>query len=483
MRTALPFGPEFGPPLDLEALGALNRAGDGAPLLGGVLQDPHLAALDRDLDFTEAIRRSRLGTFDERAFLECGRRSIATYVRRARSRLRSVFTRDAVVAVPLEQKLICLASTLRAEPRPPSPPLGPSRRVEALFGRSAYRVPLAPVVGARLLQVDCVFPADSRYAWRISVPGDPKSRSVGTARPEFGRALFVDDVDVDPRTGAVVAGRAGAHARLIRTQVVVKGVGPTRYAGNRFSRRTSGVLTMLQGERDWQHSEILASGGVPVYRPIELTLLPYCHWHPQMGWWPMVMYARLPLENLRVSDLELLSARRGRVVLAELRSKLAALGGVAVGDLSEVAVVRFVVARLGRIAGLCESGATFEGRPFFHGFLHGQNVSLLGELVDLGEGRFVDGPRALTAAYAKSGYVNPARAWSASVRGARREVVPFNRIARHFAHRITRLLAPRPSRPPRGLDTLFRRSYDDGRAGARADCAPDVLQSSARGIP
>ncbi len=481
MPGSLPFRGEFGEPLDLEALGAMNRAGDGGPLLAALLRDPHLAALDRDLGFAEALERSRRRSFDEHRFLARGRRAVAAYVRRAGPSLRSVFARDADTTRLLEQKLVCVASSLAAAKTPSSPPLHPSRRVQALFGRAAHPVALVRVRGARLLQAEGGASGACCYAWRIGTRADPKGRSAGTARPEFGRALFVGDVDVEPGTGTVHPARDARRAAHVRTQIVVKGVGPTRYACNRFSHRTSGVFTMIQGERDWRHSEALARGGVPVYRPIELTLLPYCHWHPQMGWWPMVVYARLPLENLRVSDLDLLSPRRARQALADLRAKLAALSGRPAPGIGDADLVRFFVARMGRIAGLCEGGRTFGGRPFFHGFLHAQNVSLLGELVDLGEGRFVDDRRALGAAYARSGYVDSGRAWSAGVRRARREAVLFQQIARRFARLVTRLMAPRPSRPPRGLDTLFWHSHRDGCAGARADDAGEVFGAVTRG--
>jgi uncharacterized protein YdiU (UPF0061 family) len=291
-----------------------------------------------------------------------------------------------------------------------------------------------------------------------------------------GRSVFVDDVDVDPRTGTVRRARTTLRPGHIRTQVVVKGVGPTRYVDNRFSRRTSGALTLPQGLRDWQHSTALARGGVPVYRPLELILLPYCDWHPHMGWRPMAIYARLPLENLRVSDLEVLPRTRARDAIRDVLSKLAALGGDPSRGLSDHDLIRFFVARAGRIAGLCEAGRTFGGRPFFHGFLHPQNVSLLGELVDLGEGRFVNGARELSAAYAASGYVDPARNWTRTIRQARREVALFHQIARRFARLVTQIMRPPPARRPRGLDALFWRSHRDGRAGLRADRVPDLLR-------
>src|SRR5438477_9618085 len=92
---ALPFRGEFGAPVNLGELAAWNNAGHGARLLAALLKDPHLAAVDRDLHFADVLRRARQGAFDEAALLDCGRRAIAEYVRRARSELKGVFTRDA----------------------------------------------------------------------------------------------------------------------------------------------------------------------------------------------------------------------------------------------------------------------------------------------------------------------------------------------------------------------------------------------------
>ena len=184
--------------------------------------------------------------------------------------------------------------------------------------------------------------------------------------------VFADDVDVNPRTGEVLPARAVRRPNHIRTQVLVKGVGPTPYAGNRFSARASGVFTLPVGKRDWEHSERLARGGVPVYRPLELSLLPYCDWHPSMGWRPMVVYARLPLREPADLTSQLMSAEGRRHTIDEVASKLAALAHVAPSRMTPARVLRFLVARLGRIAGLFESGRTFAGQPFFHGFLHPQ---------------------------------------------------------------------------------------------------------------
>jgi hypothetical protein len=459
----LPFRGEFGASLDLGVLAAENAAGRGAGLLAAVRRDPHLAALDRELGFANVLRRSRRSTFDAEEFLMRGRAAIGAYCRRERRTLARVFTPNSNVALLLEQKLFSLSNLLVRVPAPPQPrPLVASTVVLDLFKRAAYVVALAPVCGARLLYSDQAPGSDSRFAWRLSTPADRPSRSFGAARAEVGRAVFVDDVDLEG----------------IRTQVVIKGVGPTRFANNRFSRRSSGVLTLLQGERDWQHSAALTAGGIPVYRPIELTLLPYWEWHPRMGWRPMVIYARLPLENLRVSDLEVMPASGIRQAIAGARQKLAAITGLPVRGLGVSDIARLFAARVGRIAGLCEAGSRFRGQPFFHGFLHPQNFSLLGELVDLGEGRFVDGSRELAAAFARSGYVNPKRNWTSKVRHAGREAEAYLHTAQMLGALLSRW-TPVASLNRRDISLLFWRSYREGLRGLAADEADELLAASA----
>lgn len=473
----LPYRGEFGETLDFERLLTASEAGTTARLLTALLTDSHLSELDRDLCIADALHAYKVGTFNAAEFLERGRLAIAAYVRRAGPWLRTVFVRDSNPTGCLEHKLISLACALTAirdGPAPPAP-LAASERVKELFGRRAYRLPLTPVRGATLLRSDQDLTASSRYAFRVSTPADGPSASLGTARPDFGRAVFVDDVEVHPHTGAVLHAEGEGCMGHIPTQIVVKGVGPTRYAGNRFSLRASGGLTSLQGERDWVHSETLARGGVPVYRPLELILLPYCQWHPSMGWRPLVIYARLALENLRVSDLALLPRAKRRVAIATLRVKLAACAGVSPRSIKGAQVVRFLVARLGRIAGLCASGKTFGGRPFFHASLHEQNISLLGELADFGEGRFVSDASELRAAYTSSSYVNSERGWPAGVRLGTREAACFKHVAHLFAVLAATVLETESERPRKELNALFWRCHRDGTAGLRADRVDALL--------
>jgi hypothetical protein len=476
-HCVLPYRGEFGEILDFERSLTAAEAGTTARLLTALLTDSHLSELDQDLRIADALHAYKVDAFDAAEFLERGRLAIAAYVRRAGPWLRTVFVRDTNTTGCLEHKLISLACALTAvrDGTPPPRPLTASERVKELFGRRAHRVPLTPVRGATLLRSDQGLTGSIRYAFRMATAADGPSASLGTARPDFGRAVFVDDVEVDPHTGAVL--RAGSRVCVdhIPTQVLVKGVGPTRYAGNRFSLRVSGALTSLQGERDWVHSETLARGGVPVYRPLELILLPYCQWHPSMGWRPMVVYARLPLENLRISDLALLPRAKRRVAIATLRAKLAACAGVSVRSIRGAELVRFLVARLGRIAGLCAAGGTFGGRPFFHSSLHEQNISLLGELADLGEGRFVRDAGELRAAYAASSYLNPEGGWPVAVRLATREAACFKHVAHLFAVLAATVLEPSAERPRKELNALFWRCHRDGTAGLRADRVDALL--------
>jgi hypothetical protein len=470
---ALPYRGEFGETADFARVG--DNAGDRESFLAMLLRDPHLAELEHDLNFAEMILAAQGGRLDISGFLDRARPAIDAYVRRAGNHLATVFARDPNVGLCLEQKVAALAYSVnaaRSEAAPP--PLKASQRVKDIFGRGAYEAPLTAVRAATVLNSERGNSASSQYAFRLSTPADAPSEAIGTGRSEVGRSVYVDDVDLDLRSGTPHPATNERRAGCIKTQIIVKGVGPTRYANNRFSPKANGGLTWLQGQRDWAHSEALARGGVPVYRPLELALLPYCEWHPAMGWRPLVTYARLPLENLRISDLELLSWSKRRAVIASLRTKLAALANVSARRISGAQLVRFFVARLGRIAGLCEAGSTFDGRPFFHAFLHRQNVSLLGELVDLGEGRFVNDAQELGEAYARSNYVaDPA--WSSAIRRAGREAVPFQYLAHLFAALVAPVLPAGERQPAMELDKLFWHAHAEGAARLPADKVDALL--------
>src|SRR5688572_5497820 len=153
-------------------------------------------------------------------------------------------------------------------------------------------------------------------------------------------------------------------------------------------------------------------------------MFPYLEWHSGKGWKPIGVYARRGDENLRLSDLEHMTEDRKRLLVERLRNKIAALQG---GPADALDVMRFFARRAGRAAHVFEGADG--GRAYFHGMLHEQNISLLGEIVDLGKGRFVEGQDGLRAAFAKSVYVG----WKeADRRGASSE----SELLRSFAHEL-----------------------------------------------
>jgi len=476
-----PFRGEYAPVANMNALVAGARRGDTGPLLETLRRDPHLAALDRKLDFGEQLTRARQGTFNGFRFLRQGVRAVKEYVRDNKRELSTAFRREESRELEhlLSRKLWSLAGMIsggtcaggRCAP-------GTSEAVETLFGsRKTHAVAMErvsnvrPVLGGQR--------AVDRYGWQLA-SGSAGGKPRATARVEVGRAVFHHDVDLDPRTGAMTTGGAAPAPGRIRTQPINKGVGPTRWAGNAFSQRTSGVFTLMQGEHDVKISRRLAAGGVPVYKPDGLLALPYWDWHPRMGWRPMATYARVPQENLRVSDLRLLSRAKRKQVLGSLRRKIAAVSALPEGQVSDIDVVRFFVGRMGRIAGLFEGGRTFGGKRFFHGMMHAANVSLMAEMVDFSESPgFLDSKRGLREAYKKSIYRKPNHDWPAELQSASSEKIVFKFVINHFMNGIYPLLRP-DQRPPAGLvQSIFNRAYREGLAGRRAD-GRDLLEAARR---
>lgn len=478
---AHPFRGEYAPVANLDALVAKAKQGNARPLVNTLLRDPHLAALDAKLDLKGQIARAGQGRFNASSFLRQGRSAIRTYVQQNKADLSTAFRRNETGELEhlLYRKLWSLAGMLSGaacQGGACAAPV-PSRQVKQLFGRKAATVGLEPVPGLRLVHGDRG--ALARYGWQL---GGRAGGGTATARVEVGRAVFMGDVDLDPRTGATTPAVTSKPAPgKIRTQPINKGVGPTRYAGNTFSARTSGVFTLMQGEQDVKISRALKQGGVPVYQPDGLLALPYWDWHPKMGWRPMAVYARVPQENLRVSDLRVLPTTKRREVVTSLRGKIAAAAGLPESQVSDLDVARFFVSRMGRIAGLFEGGRTFGGKRFLHGMLHVANVSLLGEMVDFSESPgFFDNKSQLRRAFRDSIYRKPNHNWPVEFSRATKERTVFEFVIAHFLHGVTPALRP-DQRPPDGLMRgIFQRAFREGLQGQRADNARDLLDAARR---
>jgi len=467
-----PFKGRHGPTIALERLVAEARRGSVEPFLELILRDPHLSAMGTSIDYRRVLQP---GTIDADRLVRHGRGAVRDYVKTRGDLLRRTFRRrlEPELADVLCLKLRSLGRALEGTPPAPGADASlrprPSHEVRQLFGRQSRELPLEPVVGARVVHGSGDAEADvARFAWQLAPRGERAAASC-SARIEVGRSVFVGDCDVLPPDGA----------RPIRSQVLLKGVGPTPYAGNRYSGRVSGAFTLVQGQRDWELSALLWGGGVPVYRPLALIALPYWEWHPRMGWRPLCVYARCPLENLRVSDLLVLGARRRRVVLNNLRGKLAALAGLAPGEVSGFDVARFFTARLGRIAGLFEGGRTLGGMCFFHGMLHPQNVSLLGEVVDFSESPgLVGSRRGLVAEYARSAYTDHRCKVPPALMEARTERAVFQFLVGWFVWQLGEVMARRELPRADILKAIFNRAYWQGRDGAEARDVREVLESS-----
>lgn len=481
-----PFRGEYGPIANLNQLVEQTRRGNSAPLLKTLRRDPHLKALDTALNISQYLRQAQSGTFDTQHFLQQGTRAIRAYVQANKPQLTDAFRRNSHSELEqlLLRKLSGLAELLKqheadlvGENNSTSMPR-PSVEVAKLFGRHSMNVSIEPIANAMTIYGDDS--AVARFGWQLSRRRNKETLPQATARIEVGRAVFLDDVALDVTSGAITP-LTEAHSLdgKIRTQLIDKGIGPTRYAGNRFSHRTSGAFTLMQGEHDLALSLALERGGVPVYKPIGLLALPYWDWHPKMGWRPLAKYARVPQENLRVSDLKLLSIEKRKHVIAQLREKIASAARLSTDDVNDLDLVRFFAARMGRIAGLFEGGRTFSGKRFFHGMMHVANVSLLAEMVDFSESPgFVENRAQLRTAFRNSIYLKPDHNWPNEFQNATSEVIVFRFILDHFLRDIAPALADNQLPPPSLVEAIFKRAYREGLSGKRADDARDVLESS-----
>ena len=394
------------------------------------------------------------------AFLKKSRAFARRYEKRHRKKLNKMYyeNQPADVVEALYVKLALLVSVSRHSKEKNSPRI--SKQTQTLFGHQSKTVPMEFV--SRAIQLKGT-PKD-RFAWVIS--DKQQSSGQGTSRVLVGRAVFGEDKDL--KTG---------KRRGVKKQVIHKGVGPTKYAGNRYNGKTSGTFHAHSGPTDWRVSEYLAESGIAAYAPLSLDVLPMLEWHHRQGWLPIAIYSRLGDENVRVGDLDALSMKKRRELIGELATKLEVLTGET--NISTSDVLRFFAARMGRNYGLAESGKNSKGKRFFHGMLHTQNVSVLGELVDFGENRGrVKTLKELSARHKDSGYVIKERGFPPSVVGGQNEMSVYQWLVAAFVSKMNKALAPAERVQQSEIEQLFKKGYADGRKGRKATHVRETYRAS-----
>jgi len=336
-----------------------------------------------------------------------------------------------------------------------------SHRLAQLMGPKDTRVlSMQPVPGARVLQV----------SETVELPG-------GGTRAEVALELYGRMLGEGPgsglahrEVGRAVLGPHTQHPNGATTSDVLKGVGPTPFANNQFNSKATGSFPLPEAVRDWQKTETLRRAGVAVYEPVAIVGLPYMEWSKSEGWRPLAVFVRRARENLRVSDLEHLSRAQKRTLVAELKGKIEAeltQAGRA-QTLTDVDVIKTFVERMGRTAGIFQGGIG-NGQYFFHGMLHNQNVSLLGEIPDVGNSEGVERSReAMQRNWAKSNY-----AWWPDrlkeytwLKGSSVETALFYRLSYLVNQHLGQVTGGGLSEAQ--LKELFGKAYREGRRGVSA---------------
>ncbi|MGE0710090.1 MAG: hypothetical protein AB7N76_31705 [Planctomycetota bacterium] len=310
---------------------------------------------------------------------------------------------------------------------------------------------------------------------RVSLPGEGSRTEL--ALDLYGRVLTGEGGGHGDLRGGLAHREVGravlsptrTHPLGAETADVLKGVGPTPFAGNRFNSKATGTFPLPEAVRDWNQTETLRKAGVAIYEPVAIVALPYMEWSASEGWRPVAVYVRRPRENLRVSDLDHLSDAKKRLLLEKLRGKMQAeLTGVGRADaLSDVDVVRMFVERMGRTAGIFQGGIG-EGRYYFHGMLHDQNVSLMGEIVDVGNSDGVlESREAMRKAWEASNYTWwPEKLKEYKDLKGNVETAVLFRLARRYNEALKSVTGGGMSEAE--LTELFKAAYREGRRGVSA---------------
>lgn len=466
-----------------------------AHLLRRLYKDPYLAALGAEMKLSKwVLGVASSGSFDVASFRAAGALAARRCAERAPKRhtfyaLRVQNVEQLIDAFQLKLGVIeaGLSAAVQAAPKaPPSRASVPFQNSIAQLQAGATELLwLERVPGVRLVDVDGRFPHEPlaldeagraellQTYGRQLVPEGRSGRGdlrPGLAQRDVGRAVLDREMEHPQIPGLV-------------TNIVQKGPGPTRWAGNHFSIfKRSGYFPVDESQRDVRLSRQLSQAGVPVYQPHAIIALPYLRWKAARGWEPMAIYTRLPQESLRISDLANLSASARRALTTRLRQKIAALLKKAGRKKTptDLDVLRFLTERLGRIAGLFHGGG-FGGRIYFHGMLHEQNVSLMAEMVDLGNNDGFAADWKEHERFWKKSVYGPWGPWRKLRRGAleeRSEKGVLLYLARYVNMHLRE--ATKGGLQKAELDALFERAYLEGKKGVSADDASVALRGEAQ---
>ena len=475
-----PFGGEV---LDLAGEAAKVRA---APTLAArqqaaerflqtLYRDPYLRALGGRMHLERWLADLAAGKdFDRARFRAEAAAAVAQHTE---------LTAD-VGSAELKQKLEVLELAFTA------PRAGPgAARAPPIDAAEVGRNPAAEILGTkdtRVLSMEAVPGAKVLYVSdRVALPDGASREAV--ALDLYGRYLVPTGSAghgelraglAHREVGRAVLGPPRLHPSGSESADVLKGVGPTPYANNenRFNHKATGTFPLPEAVRDWERSEVLRRGGVAVYEPVAIVALPYAEWSESEGWRPVAVYVRRPRENLRVSDLDHLSRAQKRTLVGSLRGKIEAeLRSAGRSEaISDADVIRHFVERVGRTAGLFQGGLG-EGRYFFHGMLHDQNVSLMGEMVDIGNGEGFQKTRAeMREAWKTSAYAW----WPKSLPKYRDlrgdvETAVFRKMITTYNESLASATGGGLSEAE--LSEIFAKSYREGRRGLSANDATTLL--------
>lgn len=167
-------------------------------------------------------------------------------------------------------------------------------------------------------------------------------------------------------------------------QSSVESVGKIRYeVATKTAKIGDGMFTVRESFADMLNSETLRNAGVVVAKPIAIFSTGDRHSSSDAA---LGIYVREFLVQTRLSNLEVMSDEDVRTALDEAAEKLFRAGHTD-RKLNRVELYFFLMKRM------AHNVAILQKQSYRHNYLHSQQVTLAGELVDLGTGTWLDGYR------------------------------------------------------------------------------------------